>query len=681
MTAVLTASVTTKDGREVPFRPGKIRAMLRAAGLAEPAGLIGAITAARPATTDDIFALVLAAVDNPGALIEYREQKVRARRHAVDPGHALTRLTDPKVTAENGNKDARTFTTQREIMAGAVAKSLGLQKLPAPVRKAHLGGLIHVHDLDRSPHQAMPNCSLPDFGYLLSHGFTLGNARIEPPKSIGVAATLLVQLLGAISGEQYGGISIHEIDRLLAPYAEMTLEKNKALYAEVGADESFALRKTVKDIFDAMQAFEYQVNTLTTAAAQTPFTSVSLGLGTSWCEREIQKAMFRVREEGMSGETAIFPKLLYFVDEGVNRAAGDPNYDIKQLAMRCARRRIYPDMVSAARIREVKSGQLITPMGCRSFLHPWGDEILGRNNLGVVSLNLPQIAVQAAGDEEDFFLGLDDAIDLAFSALKVREDVVLSAEPENAPIMYTQGGMGMIKDTVAEYYTGDNAKRSSISLGYIGIHNAMVALTGEEHWQEQAGHRALSLRILEHMNARVDAAQADFHAFVSVYATPSESLCDRFADIDRTRYGVIDGVNDRAYYENSFHFPSHRPTNPVDKIRFEADYMALTPGGFMFYVEAPNLLDNPEAFEAIWDIAYDHVGYFGINCPVDNCFDCGFEGEFTCDEHGYRCPGCGNRDETRASVTRRLCGYLGSPMKRPVVSGKQAEINARVKHA
>ncbi|WP_342661947.1 anaerobic ribonucleoside-triphosphate reductase [Corynebacterium lubricantis] len=187
--------------------------------------------------------------------------------------------------------------------------------------------------------------------------------------------------------------------------------------------------------------------------------------------------------------------------------------------------------------------------------------------------------------------------------------------------------------------------------------------------------------MLRAINKKVDAAQPDFHAFLSVYATPSESLCDRFAELDRARFGEVAGVNDRGYYENSFHFPSYLDTNPVAKISFEAEYTPLTPGGFMFYVEAPNLTDNPAAFEAIWDEAYDHVGYFGINSPADVCFVCDFEGEFTCDRHGYVCPSCGNRDETKANVIRRLCGYLGAPMKRPVVAGKQEEIASRVKHA
>ncbi|AKK11715.1 anaerobic ribonucleoside-triphosphate reductase [Corynebacterium uterequi] len=708
-----TLTVRTRDGRTCAFRPSAVAtaidAATRHAGCAlRPARLDALVNAvcdrldalvatdpSRPVTTAQIDAAVLAVLD-PHHAAAYREAAKRRRRavtEAADVAAALERVNrrDAKVMAENGNKDARTFVVQRELLAGAVHKAEGLAMLPADVRRAHVEGLIHVHDLDRSPFAAMPNCSLPDFEYLLSHGFSLGNAVITPPQSIGVAATVLVQLLGAISGEQYGGISVHELDRLLEPFAEKSLEKNRALYAEVIDDaeriDELAQTKTAKDIYDAMQAFEYQVNTLTTSAAQTPFTSISMGLGTSWCAREIQKAILAVREQGMSGHTAIFPKILYIVDEGINLAEGDPNYDIKKRAMACSMRRIYPDLLSAPRIRELKDGQMITPMGCRSFLHPWRNsrgeyELVGRNNLGVVSVNLPRIATAARGSVEDFFAGLDDAVAVALRGLKLREEVVLSADLDNAPLMYTQGGMGdpTGKTCVRDYYTGDNEKRSSISLGYIGVHNALVALTGNERWHDDPEAVALSHRILERLGELVDAAQPSFHAFVSLYATPSESLCDRFAELDRAYFGTLTGVNDREYYENSFHYASYLPTNPVAKIRFESRYMSATPGGFMYYVEAPNLSVNPRAFEALWDEAYDYVGYFGINSPVDTCFECGFEGEFTCDSEGYCCPGCGNRDENKASVTRRLCGYLGSPMKRPVVHGKQSEINARVKH-
>lgn len=704
--------VLKKDGRRMPYRPTKILNDLKSAER-----VFGVhFNAPKPAIVDDVTTRVRANLDETGAIRsdklftlveaalaesptvlaafrEYKNHQDAAIANSTSVSYAISRVIekDAKVMAENGNKDSRTFTTQREILAGSVTKAKGLEMYPEDIRRAHIKGLIHLHDLDRSPFGALPNCSLPNFKYLLSNGFSLGNARIEPPRSIGVAATLLVQLLGAISGEQYGGISIHEIDYLLEPYAEMTLQKARDLYAEVLDDaeqiEFYAKKKAAKDIYDAMQAFEYQVNTLTTSAAQTPFTSVSFGMATSWCAREIQKAMLAVREKGMSGETAIFPKLLYFVDEGVNLKPGDPNYDIKQDAMRCSMKRIYPDLISVPRIREMKNGEYITPMGCRSFLHYWENsegksEILGRNNLGVVSLNLPRLAIQAEGDWDVFYETLDEAIDLAVRALHIREDVVLSADLENAPVMYQQGGMGDPTGitSVRDWYTGPNRKRSSISLGYIGIHNAMVAMTGEVHWHDDAALRRKSQQIMERMNEHVVAVQDSFNAALSVYSTPSESLCDRFDAIDRARFGDIPGVNDHGYYENSFHFPSNLDTNPVAKIHFEEDYMKLTPGGFMYYVEAPNLQNNPLAFEAIWNEAYDNVGYFGINSPVDCCFECDFEGEFGCDAEGYYCPRCGNRDESRASVTRRLCGYLGSPMKRPVVKGKQAEINSRVKH-
>lgn len=708
MTASITTRtvVTTRHGRTEDFHPAKILNVLKSAQRVygvklgrSPGEIVDAIantvTERDDVTTAEIYALLEEELADEPAVLHALRDHTRAReahsRNATDLEHQLARLDNAKVRNENGNKDSRTFIVQRDIVAGTIAKTQGLTMFPEDVRRAHIAGLIHIHDLDRSPFQGMPNCSLPDFEYLLRTGFTMGNARIESPRSIGVAATLLVQLLGAISGEQYGGISVHEIDRLLEPYAQMTHEKNVAMFAELVDDataEEAARKKTAKDIYDAMQAFEYQVNTLTTSAAQTPFTSISMGQTTSWLGREIQKAVLAVREKGMSGETAIFPKILFFVDDGINAAPGDPNYDFKQAAMRCSRKRIYPDLVSAPRIRESKEGQLVTPMGCRSFLHPWKNadgeyQLTGRNNLGVVSLNLPRIAVQAEGDIDTFFALLEDAMDLTVQALKIREEGILNTDLESAPIMYTQGGLGdpTGKTSVRDFYTGEREKVASISMGYIGVHNAMVALTGDVHWHDDAAHRSLSYEILHAMNRRVERAQPEFHARMSVYSTPSESLCDRFDELDRARFGTIEGVNDRGYYENSFHYPSHLDTNPVSKIEFESHYQDLTPGGFMFYVEAPNLAANPAAFEAIWDEAYEQVGYFGINSPVDVCFACGFEGEFSCDAEGYACPACGNRDETQASVTRRLCGYLGSPMKRPVVHGKQEEIASRVKHA
>lgn len=610
---------------------------------------------------------------------------------SVDVAIAKFEHKDPNLMNENGNRDTATFSGEREALIGSVYKAKGLQMYPPAVRRGHIKGLIHLHDLDRSPFSALPNCSLPDFEYLLSYGFDLGNAHIRPPQSIGVAANLIATLMLAISGEQFGGISVHRIDEILAPYAEKSFQKNRAMFAEYIDDDKAldeaAKKKTLIDIRDAMQTLEYQINTMSSSSSQVPFTTVSFGLSEDWYGREIQKAILETRLEGMDGQTAIFPKLLFFVQEGLNFSPDDPNYDIKQLAMRCAQKRIYPDMIAVPRITELKDGNIITAMGCRSFLHPWVNEhyepeIVGRNNLGVVSMNLPRIALQSEGDVDTFFEKLRQATELTLQALKVREDVVLSAPIAAAPIMYSQGGLGdpTGKESVRDFYTGKNLKRSSISVGYIGIHNAMVALSGNQHWHEDDEWVAVSHRIFDVIQEVIDLHQDEFAAMVTIYATPSESLCDRFARLDRQRFGVVEGVTSHHYYENSFHFPSDTDIDPFSKIHFESEYMKNTPGGFMFYVEAPDLQDNPKAFEALWDEAYHNVGYFGVNTPSDECFVCGFTGEFDCDEQGYFCPSCENRDPDKASVVRRLCGYLGVPMKRPVVSGKAEEIANRVKH-
>ncbi|WP_018296240.1 anaerobic ribonucleoside-triphosphate reductase [Corynebacterium lubricantis] len=499
--------VKKRDGRIVAFRPSNIKNVV--ASVTRDTKEIAASVARHVEGKELVSAQEITALleeeleDEPGAVKAMRifAQAQREKfAQSTDERAQLAHVGEAKVRNENGNKDSRTFIVQRDLVAGTITKAKGLAMFPEGVRAAHVKGLIHIHDLDRSPYQSMPNCSLPDFEFLLENGFTLGNARIESPQSIGVAATLIVQLLGAISGEQYGGISVHEIDRLLEPYAAKTHEKNRALFREVTDEfEAPARKKTKKDIYDAMQTFEYQVNTLTTSAAQTPFTSISFGQTTSWLGREIQKSILNIREKGMSGETAIFPKLLFFVDEGINKNPEDPNYDIKQLAMRCSRKRIYPDMIAAPRIREIKEGQLITPMGCRSFLHPWRNEnghnqLAGRNNLGVVSLNLPHLALQAEKDQAAFFKLLDETMDLVLQALKIREDGILAGDLAAAPIMYTQGGLGNPagKTTVRDFYTGEREKASSISVGYIGVHNAMVALTGNIHWHDDAQSRKLS---------------------------------------------------------------------------------------------------------------------------------------------------------------------------------------------
>lgn len=531
---------------------------------------------------------------------------------------------------------------------------------------------------------------------MLANGVNIGNAKLESPKSIGTAVSILGILISAVSNEQYGGVSVHEVDKLLKPYAELTHEKNIELYKGAGSPvdeiERLAKEKTIKDIYDAMQSIEYDINTMATSSAQTPFVTFSYGLGTGWIEREIQKQHLEVRYKGLGRDriTSIFPKILYFVQEGVNLKEGDPNYDIKKLAIKTSASRIYPDMVNMDDLMALKGGKKpITAMGCRSYLHYWenkdGEEIYtGRNNLGVISINLPHLALQSKGSTKAFFDSLDDTLELVRIGLHVREDSVVNADIESLPLLYKEGGLGdpTGRTKVRDFYDGDRHKQSSISIGFVGVHNSMVALTGDEDWQKNPEYNELGLSIAKHLDRFASEIDHEFLSAPSVYSTPSESLADRFAKIDRERFGIVKGVNDVEYYENSFHFPSNKGIDPVSKMQFEAQYYKYTPGGFMFYVEQNNLSENLKGMESLWD-GFNYFGniYAGVNSPNDHCLRCGWEGESSfVKDQGYTCPSCGNFDPDKMSVVRRLCGYLGHPNKRPVVEGKQDEISARVKH-
>lgn len=706
-------TVIKKDGRKTPFYIGKILSNLdsveRVFGVNlknNKENIIKNIQSEITQYKEIESTKILEIIENelaedPLVLLAFEELK-RSEQKNIDQATCLnTQLErfnykDKNIMNENGNKDSRTAMTQRDLLSGTVSKVLGLKEYPEDVQRAHIKGVIHLHDLDRSPYQGIPNCSLPDFEYMLANGVQLGNAKVEPPKSIGTAVSILGILISAISGEQYGGVSVHELDQLLSPYGEMTLEKNRALYREVITDEikveHFAKRKTSKDIYDAMQAFEYDINTMTTTTAQTPFSTVSYGLGTSWIEREIQKQHLKVRYIGLGKNnlTAIFPKILYFVQEGINLKKGDPNYDIKKLAIKTSASRIYPDVINVNELAKLKKAKKpITAMGCRSFLHYWenkdGEEVyVGRNNLGVISINLPHLALQARGNINAFFSSLDDTLELVRKGLHIKENSVMNTDIDLLPIMYTQGGLGdpTGKKKVRDFYDGERYKQASISIGYVGVHNAMIALTGNEDWQLVSEYNNLGIRMVKHLDDFATRIDDEFLAKPSVYATPSESLADRFAHIDRERFGIIKGVNENIYYENSFHYPSNKAIDPVSKMKFEAQYYNYTPGGFMFYIEQSNLSENLMGMESLWD-GFNYFGniYAGVNTPNDRCNLCNWEGEsrFIKDQ-GYTCPNCKNYDPETMNVVRRLCGYLGHPNKRPVVGGKQVEMNARVKH-
>lgn len=623
--------------------------------------------------------------------ITYRTQRDFARSKATDINFTIGKLLnkDQAVVNENANKDSDVFNTQRDLTAGIVGKSIGLQMLPPHVANAHQKGDIHYHDLDYSPYTPMTNCCLIDFKGMLGNGFKIGNAEVESPKSIQTATAQISQIIANVASSQYGGCSADRIDEVLAPYAEKNYEKHLKDAREwvvPEKQEEFAWEKTKKDIYDAMQSLEYEINTLFTSNGQTPFTSLGFGLGTNRFEREIQKAILQIRIKGLGSEhrTAIFPKLIFTLKRGLNLEPDSPNYDIKQLALECATKRMYPDVLSYDKIVEL-TGSFKVPMGCRSFLQGWKDENgqevnSGRMNLGVVTVNLPRIALESEGNMEKFWEIFNERMNIAEDALVYRVERTKEATPANAPILYQYGAFGK---RLGKYDKVDQLfkhRRATVSLGYIGLYEVATVFYGGE-WEHNPEAKKFTVDIVREMKRRVEewSDQYDYH--FSVYSTPSESLTDRFCRLDTEKFGLVKDITDKEYYTNSFHYDVRKNPTPFEKLDFEKDYPAAgASGGFIHYCEYPVLQQNPKALESVWDYAYDRVGYLGTNTPIDHCYKCDFEGDFTPTERGFTCPNCGNSDPKTVDVVKRTCGYLGNPQARPMVNGRHKEISARVKH-
>ena len=623
--------------------------------------------------------------------INYRTKRDFERSQATDINFTISKLVnkDQAVVHENANKDSDLYNTQRDLTAGIVGKSVGLKMLPPHVANAHQKGDIHFHDLDYSPYTPRTNGCLIDFKGMLANGFKIGNAEVESPKSIQTATAQISQIIANVASSQYGGCTADRIDEFLAPYAELNYKKHLADAKEWVAEEKredYARAKTRKDIYDAMQSLEYEINTLFTSNGQTPFTSLGFGLGTNWFEREIQKAILQVRILGLGSEhrTAIFPKLIFTLKRGLNLEPSSPNYDIKQLALECATKRMYPDVLSYDKIIEL-TGSFKAPMGCRSFLQGWKDECgvevnSGRMNLGVVTLNLPRIALESKGDQDKFWEIFEERMRIAKDALVYRVERVKEATPANAPILYQYGAFGQRLgkfDNVDQLF---KHRRATVSLGYIGLYEVASVFYGSD-WETNPEAKAFTLDIVKSMKNACESWSDEYDYHFSVYSTPSESLTDRFCRLDTEKFGVVTDITDKEYYTNSFHYDVRKNPTPFEKLEFEKAYPeAGATGGFIHYCEYPVLQQNPKALEAVWDFAYDRVGYLGTNTPIDKCYKCDFEGDFTPTERGFMCPNCGNTDPKTVDVVKRTCGYLGNPQARPMVKGRHKEISARVKH-
>ncbi|GLS82064.1 anaerobic ribonucleoside-triphosphate reductase [Paraferrimonas haliotis] len=624
--------------------------------------------------------------------IEYRHDRDTAREknsRLSKEIQGLVEQSNASLLNENANKDSKVIPTQRDLLAGIVAKHYAKNyMLPKDVVRAHEMGEIHYHDLDYAPFFPMFNCMLIDLEGMLTGGFKMGNAEIDSPKSISTATAVTAQIIAQVASHIYGGTTINRIDEVLAPYVTASYDKHVATAEQwqVADTKAFAMAQTEKECHDAFQSLEYEVNTLHTANGQTPFVTFGFGLGTSWQSRLIQKSILQIRQEGLgtNKKTAVFPKLVFAIKNGVNHKAGDCNYDIKQMALECATQRMYPDILNYEQVERI-TGSFKTPMGCRSFLSAYEEngelKHEGRNNLGVVSLNLPRVAMEASGDETAFYKILDGRLAVAKRGLQSRIERLDGVRARVAPILYMEGACGVrlkADDPISDIFKHG---RASISLGYIGLHETVNALYGtEQHVYDSETLREKAIEIIRYLKKATEAWKAETGYGYSLYSTPSENLCTRFCSIDAKEFGVVDGVTDKGYYTNSFHLDVEKKVNPFDKIDFEKPYPELTTGGFICYGEYPNMKHNVEALEDVWDYSFKHVPYYGTNTPIDECYDCGFTGEFDCTSKGFVCPSCGNNDTSRVSVTRRVCGYLGSPDARPFNFGKQEEVKRRVKH-
>ena len=802
---------------------------------------------------------------------------------------------DETKTKENANKDARLFSTFRDLEAGEVSRYYALQRLPERVSAAHVSGDIHFHDLDYTVPGGMFNCMLVDLPFILSReDFPIGNTRVNRVRSVETATDLIPQIAAQVSVGQYGGQTYSKLDEVLEPYVMYTyrrelaraLENATRVAAEMGVagveplDKSVALlvasgerdrvaagvgekiwdmsvseakKRTESIVYDSMEGVEYALNTVQ-GNGQTPFVTVSFGLSTSWAGRVVQKAILKVRINGYGAQskTPVFPKLVYMLKEGVNMRAGDPNYDVKRLALYCASKRIYPDFQSVdntvrdlgfnptsmgcfagdhtVRARMVGDGDYETLTGeklwewaasqygaqkqpngvdeyvdvpsgdldvadshtgaeqgarvlrlvknysnvwvrvkvvpetesnmserkivltltddhplpvqgkgrlyagslvpgdrltsasgetlrvtsvtgcahdgpsydlttdtdyfdlngvvshnCRSFLSYYenpetGEPVeYGRFNVGVVTLNLPRIAMQTENTGE-FMRLLDARAGIVREALDWRFDQVREATASQSPIHYVTGAAVVAmspSEKVGDLVEGGYA---TASMGYIGVYEAVARFYGGD-WYGNREAVEFSVNIVRRLDELARSWKAESGRGYGVYGTPSESLCDRFARLDTRLFGEVEDITSKGYYQNSFHVDVRKNMSPFEKWRVEAQYLPYTTGGAIDYVETETLLKNPDALESIVDAAVAAgVRYFGVNQPVSQCFECDYSGEFAADVRGFYCPDCGERDEEKISVVRRVCGYLGSFADRPVVEGKRKEIVARVKH-
>lgn len=575
-------------------------------------------------------------------IYRYSRELIRKANTTDDSILSLIQNRNKDVMEENSNKNATVASTQRDLIAGEVSKDLTKRLLlPEKISKAHEEGAIHFHDADYFL-QPIFNCCLINIGDMLDNGTVMNGKLIESPKSFQVACTIVTQIIAAVASSQYGGQSVDI--RHLGKYLRKSYNKYKTLYQNEFGDrlDADTLEDLVKErlndeLRSGVQTIQYQINTLMTTNGQSPFVTLFLNLDPEdeYIEENamIVEEILRQRLEGIKNEVGVyvtpaFPKLIYVLDEHNCLKGGKYDY-ITRLAVKCSAKRMYPDYISAKKMRENYEGNVFSCMGCRSFLSPWKDENgnykwEGRFNQGVVSLNLPQIGILAKGDEEKFWSLLDERLQLCYDALMCRHRALEGITSDVSPIHWQYGAIARLKKGEVIDPLLHNGY-STLSLGYIGLYETSILMKGVSH-TDPVGEE-FALKVMNRMRAACDKWKADTGLGFALYGTPAESLCYRFARIDKERFGTIENVTDKGYYTNSYHVDVREKIDAFSKFRFESQFQTISSGGAISYVEIPNMRNNLDALAEVVRYIYENIQYAEFNTKSDYCHVCGFDGE------------------------------------------------------
>lgn len=623
----------------------------------------------------------------------YTRALVRKQNTTDETILGIIRNDNKELAEENSNKNTLLASTQRDYIAGEVSRDLTKRLLlPEKIAKADAEGILHFHDADYFV-QPIFNCCLINIEDMLDNGTVMNGKMIESPKSFQVACTVTTQIIAAVASNQYGGQSVDLIH--LGKYLRKSYDKFKkeieAKYkGKVSGDiiEDLVDTRLKSELKAGVQTIQYQINTLMTTNGQSPFVTLFLHLeeGDPYIKENamIIEEVLRQRYEGIKNEAGVyvtpaFPKLVYVLDEFNSLKGGKYDY-LTKLAVKCSAKRMYPDYISAKKMRENYEGNVFSPMGCRSFLSPWKDEngnykFEGRFNQGVVSINLPQIAIIADGDEEKFWKLLDERLELCKEALMCRHYALLGTHSDISPVHWQYGAIARLKkgEKIDKLLYGGY---STMSLGYIGIYEMTKLMTGVSH-TEPKGHD-FAIKVMKHLREMTDKWKEETNIGFALYGTPAESLCYKFARVDKEKFGTIKDVTDKGYYTNSYHVDVREKIDAFEKLSFESEFQKISSGGAISYIEIPNMQNNIEALETAVKFIYDNIQYAEFNTKSDFCHVCGFDGEIIINkDNEWECPNCGNKDHSKMTVVRRTCGYLGENFWN---AGKTKEIKQRVMH-